>query len=373
MVKSKGQKIEVTPQLKKKIREDDPARFNERTPLNGSVTRPKIATNAVGTGELSGSTTDNTLRAVDSTHQKDNSTTGRILSGSTTDNTPRAVDSPHIRTDAIIKRTMPFNVIDSDLLSGSATDDALRAVQGTNIKNGTITSRTIGSNQVTSAELAGSATDNALRAVAGTHLKDGLMAARHFSARAVHGANIQLESLGWDLMGASTKNQAQSTPSMRTIGTLLGGDSSWAASANHSHSAGNALNIDRLPDEDRKRILAYRRQVLDDLSAVQGMTSAQLRTFVYNLAVVASAAFAFTSDAPDIDADERQTKREAGEEVLPGWEYRQSKAREGLPEEPTDGMDGTLFKGQKHYDGGAPPRSIRPGVPNLPTPARGAV
>ncbi len=196
------------------------------------------------------------------------------------------------------------------------------------------------------------------RAVAAGHMKDSSVTTRILRADTV---NETILTSG--LKGADNESgPGQGQKGVRTIGTSLGGTALGASAANHSHSAGNSMNIDRIPVEDQRSILAYRKSVVDAMANVDTMSLIDLRAFVRDLAVVASAAFAFAADAPDMDADERLARRDAGEDVPLNWEFRETKRRQETGASVDRGE--TFFAGQKHYAAqggrGAPPKGIRP-------------
>lgn len=199
---------------------------------------------------------------------------------------------------------------------------------------------------------------------------------RTIGPRVINGGHVAQASLGRYEIHANMFNEAQDISSCRILWTNLGGNALGASPGNHGHSAGNSQNIDRIREEDRRRILAYRQQVLEDLERMENtpnITLPQLKAMMYNVAYLGVATFSLTSDAPDMDADERQRLRDAGEEVLPIWEYRETRRREiaGVPvnDEPHNhGLEGSFFKNQKHYGAGDPPIAIRPpGVREAPT------
>jgi hypothetical protein len=130
--------------------------------------------------------------------------------------------------------------------------------------------------------------------------------------------------------------------------------------------------LERLPKADRRRILAHRRALLEGIAEVEQMELDELRGFVRDLAAVASYALSLGIEAPDIDADEREDRRDAGEEISPQWEWRETERRrlsaereaagdeEALAEVPRVVDSHSFFDGQKHYgEEGHPPAGIR--------------
>lgn len=346
--------MKPTPELARQIRlagkyDQDPTRYDERTPKNGSVTRTKLTANVVGSNELSGSATDDGLRAVSGTHVKtnflakrhvpDNLIDSDLLSGSSTTDSLRAVTAGHLRDGAAVRRVIAANAVSSDELQGSATDDSLRAVKTTHLRDRSVTSLKIAVNGVGSDELAGSLTDDALRAVKGTHIRTGVISLSHCES--------------------GMKNPAQTITGLRAISGLLGGDSLSASAGNHGHSSGSVMNIDRLPVEDRRRILRYRAQVIEDLPGIGSFDESELRIFVENLANVALDALSLVADSPDMDADERQARRDAGEKIPENWEHRESDRRRAKGITPEDPNQPDYFATQPHYTGERIPRSIR--------------
>lgn len=204
MARAKGTSTNwVTPELKHKIREGDHTRFNQRTPVDGSVIRQKIGAKAVGANELSSSDTNDAERSVGSAHAKTNFLIKRhvpnnlidsdLLLSSATDDALRAITSAHAKTDFLIKRHVPNNLIDGAMVSSSTTDDTLRAIRSSHQQTNSTTRRV----------LSGSDTDDTVRAVSGTHMRDGLLAARHFPA-GIAGAWVTPTLLnGWINFGSS--------------------------------------------------------------------------------------------------------------------------------------------------------------------------
>ncbi len=196
------------------------------------------------------------------------------------------------------------------------------------------------------------------RSITAGHQTDGST-----TSRIIRDGDVIIQKLGDNLKGAADESgPPQGNKGVRTIGSSLGGTALSASSGNHSHSAGNSMNIDRIPVEDQRSILAYRKSVVDAMANVDTMSLIDLRAFVRDLAVVASAAFAFAADAPDMDADERLARRDAGEDVPLNWEFRETKRRQETGVSVDQGE--TFFAGQKHYAAqggrGIPPKGIRP-------------
>ncbi len=248
-----------------------------------------------------------------------------------------------IPTDEIITRHLAANAATNRILDNNATDSrVLAGIQGND-----------------------NAGNNNFRAINTGHIQDGANTLRTMNSSSVSEDRLTSGLTG----GANESGPAQGGKGVRKIGTSLGGTSQAASAGDHSHSAGNSMNIDRIPVEDQRSILAYRKSVVDAMANVDTMDLIGLRAFVRDLAVVASAAFAFAADAPDMDADERLARRDAGEDVPLNWEFRETKRREeaGVSVDRGD----SFFAGQKHYaaEGGVgkAPKSIRPpGVARRP-------
>ncbi len=77
-----------------------------------------------------------------------------------------------------------------------------------------------------------------------------------------------------------------------------------------------------MPETHQKRILLARQRVRSNVRNLDVLTTAQFRIYVRELSIVALAALALQIDAPDLTADERQARREAGENLPWFTEWR---------------------------------------------------
>lgn len=189
-----------------------------------------------------------------------------------------------------------------------------------------------------------------------------------------HATDNSKRSVGINHIFNALRSPGKGADGLRKIGGALGGVSTLASANDHGHSSGSTMNIDRIPVADRRRVLAYRKQLLEDMGNLRTLTVAELYTFVENLANVALDALSFAIDAPDIDADKRQALRDAGEYVSENWEFRETERREksGSSEAGASMADEPdYFDTQPHYLGPTLPPSIRrPNRPDKPTKAK---
>jgi hypothetical protein len=123
-------------------------------------------------------------------------------------------------------------------------------------------------------------------------------------------------------MHPAATNPAQTAGGLRSIGNLLGGDSTQAAAGNHSHGSGNAHDIDLLPTSHQRRILLARQRVRNNIRNLDTLTAAEFRLYVRELSIVAMAALSLEIDSVDLTADERLAKRDAGETLPLFGEWR---------------------------------------------------
>jgi hypothetical protein len=186
------------------------------------------------------------------------------------------------------------------------------------------------------------------RAVGGAHIQDQALADRHHPIRnvanvgnvpaltegvKVDGTNIAAQAVSNGQIDDEIKGPGQGTFGLRAIGTLLGGGSVQAASSNHSHGSGNTHDFDYLPDTHQARILLARQRVRQNIRNLDTLTAAQFRLYIRELAIVALSALALEVDAPDLTAEERRAKRQAGESIPDFFEWRRSAELEAAGEE----------------------------------------
>jgi hypothetical protein len=120
----------------------------------------------------------------------------------------------------------------------------------------------------------------------------------------------------------SIKNPGQGTTCLRTIGNFLGGSSVQASAGDHSHGSGNSSDFDLLPLSHQRRILLARQRVRNSLRNLGTLTDAQLRLFLRELSIVALGALSLEIDAPDLTAEQRRARRDAGEDLPLFSEWR---------------------------------------------------
>jgi len=137
-----------------------------------------------------------------------------------------------------------------------------------------------------------------------------------------HGSDDSERAVTLDHCRNSMRNPGQNTHGLRTISNTLGGSSPQASAGDHSHGSGNSCDFDLLPETHRKRILLARGRVRTNVRNLDTLTTAQFRFYVRELSIVALAALALQIDAPDLTADERQARREAGESMPWFTEWR---------------------------------------------------
>jgi hypothetical protein len=217
----------------------------------------------------------------------------------------RAVPEAAIQDGALAERHFPVRSGNRGIPGNvKAFNDniAVDAVQGPQIK-----AREIGG-----AHIKFHATDNAERAIETDHIKD----------QAITAAKIT----------DNLRNPPQGVYGLRTIGSLLGGDSTQAAAGNHSHGSGNTHDFDYLPDTHQARILLARQRVRANIRNLDTLTAAQFRLYIRELAIVSLCALALEIDAPDLTAEERRQKRQAGEALPEFFEWRRSAELEASDE-----------------------------------------
>jgi hypothetical protein len=137
-----------------------------------------------------------------------------------------------------------------------------------------------------------------------------------------HGSDDSERSVTLDHCRDNLRNPGQDTWGLRSISNTLGGNSVQVSAGNHSHGSGNSSDFDLLPEIHQKRILLARQRVRNNVRNLDVLTTAQFRFYMRELSVVALAALALQIDAPDLKADERLAKREAGESVPWFTEWR---------------------------------------------------
>lgn len=268
-------------------------------------------------------------------------------------------------TDTIGGGQIPNGLINDRMISAMAAEKLTGTIGGTVIPNGLINNRMIGGNTVDMrvidpVSLRGYL-DSFYSAVGHSHFLGnlgGTINAIQIDNDRITDRMIAPDSVGDTALKSYLFDNSMGFYRLRVVSTFLGGNSGYVASANHGHSSGSSMNIDRIPVADRRRVLGYRKQLLDDLEVLRTLTVDELYIFVENLANVALDALSFAIDAPDIDADKRQALRDAGEEVPDNWEFREAERRAGNT--PGDGVnEPNYFDTQPHYLGKIMPPSIR--------------
>jgi hypothetical protein len=204
---------------------------------DGAGTNRVLATSSVDARVLSGSATDDALRAVAGSHVRTNAIDARALASHTSDDSRRAVANAHIRTNAITNRT----IAPGSLTQSLAVDGAW-------------TTRTIGDRQVTDAKI---------DSMHGAKLHDG----------SVWGGKLEANTVGQAQLHDNTRDRAQNVSSMRQIGTFWGGSSLLASANNHGHS----VSFKELPRRYRQRLLKERADLRESLLPQGKMEQLPLR------------------------------------------------------------------------------------------------
>jgi hypothetical protein len=237
----------------------------------------------------------------------------------TTELGPTSVTTPKIAAQAI--GTTEINA--SAVTTGKI---AVQAVTTTELAPTSVTGAKIAAQAVSTTELNG----NAVTAV---KIADLAVTTGKLDTQSVTTEKIGTGQVTLGKMDANATNPAQSIAGLRSIGSLLGGDSTQAAAGNHSHGSGNTHGFDYLPDAHISRILLARQRVRANIRNLDTLTAAQFRLYIRELAIVALCALALEIDAPDLTAEERRQKRQAGETLPDFFEWRRAAALEAEGEE----------------------------------------
>jgi hypothetical protein len=197
---------------------------------------------------------------------------------------------------------------------------AAQAVNTTEINANAVTTGKLASQAVTTTELAPTSVTGAeiaAQAVGTTEINGNAVTTVKISDFAVTTSKLDTQSVTQEKIGAgevtlskmhpTAENPAQSVAGLRSIGDLLGGDSTQAAAGNHSHGSGNSHDFDYLPETHQARILLARQRVRANIRNLDTLSAAQFRFFVRELAIVGLSALALEIDAPDLTAEERRT------------------------------------------------------------------
>ena len=161
-----------------------------------------------------------------------------------------------------------------------------------------------------------------------------------------HNSDDSQRAVTLDHCRNALRNPGQGTHGLRTISNTLGGSSPQCSAGDHSHGSGNSHDIDLLPEAHQRRILLARQRVRNNIRNLDTLTAAELRLYIRELAIVALSALALEIDAPDLTAEKRKAKRDAGEEMPLFSEWRLAEGGklhdpthpryvEGLPDEGT--------------------------------------
>lgn len=251
--------VKVTPELARRIHRagkygQDPTRYDNRTPVDLSVTEPKLA-------NLSASTR---------VYQVESVTEPKLATASVSTRTKQdySTTNAKLATNAGDSRTQQDNSITTNY----------------NSSDGTTSRSHLGGNAVGRRELQSDASNNNFRAVGRDHMRDGLLASRHFPTTVgpvVSSADVaslfagkltgtdQIPSsmviglatgkltgtINLAIMDNDTKNAAQSTASMRSIAGS--GNGTQAAAWNHTHS----YSFKHLPIPVQERVIGLRSRI----------------------------------------------------------------------------------------------------------------
>jgi hypothetical protein len=216
---------------------------------------------------------------------------------------------------------------------------AAQAVGTTEINANAVTTGKLAAQAVTTNELAPTSVTGAkiaAQAVGTTEINGNAITTVKINDFAVTTGKLDTQSVTQEKIGGgevtlskmhpTAENPSQSVAGLRSIGSLLGGDSTQAAAGNHSHGSGNTHDFDYLPDSHQARILLARQRVRNNIRNLDTLTAAVFRLFVRELAIVALTALALEIDAPDLTAEERRQKRLSGEQIADFFEWRRSEA-----------------------------------------------
>lgn len=254
-----------------------------------------------------------------------------------------SIPNPKLATNAGDARTQADNSITSNFDAATG---------------GTVRSH-LGPGSVGTRELLSHPTNNLLRPVTSDAARDNFLLPRHVADNSLPGSKVaglpatklsgtlpgsqvsalgdvpgQLggsrlvdDSVGLTQLSNTLQGGAQNLFRFRTIGTFLGGNSEQASAANHSHSSGNEMSFDALPDTERRRFLAQRLASRRDQKRTKETDAPVSRAEFNRVASMVSTLAHILVDAPDLDAFERERLRRAGKwsQEVAYLEFRQYK------------------------------------------------
>lgn len=189
------------------------------------------------------------------------------------------------------------------------------------IPSNEIDSRVLASDAHQESDPFGNANENAniKRAIGKDHVRTRGLRDYHFPDNEISGRSLRSSAnddngraINIDHCRASLRNPAQGAPGLRSISDLLGGARVTVAAGDHSHGSGNTMDLDYLPDEERRRFLAQSlllrrgKRAASEASDVTRQEFETMRSVLLTLVHI-------LRDAPDLDGFERERLRRRGE------------------------------------------------------------